>query len=478
MKQTDGPELWQGQIGRRIVGVMILASAALSVVAAALQLYLGYQRDLGDVSKEFEIVEDSFLPGLESALWEFNFPLVEVLLDGIAAQPDVVNLSLQATTGQSWTRANGYTDARTLSREFALVHSEGLPAPRSVGTLTVFITLEFVQQRLLQDFFTLILSYFAKTLLASLVMLAIFDRMVSRHLRQIALMTRDYPWLTGERPLTLERKAQYQDELTQIVGALNVARVQNKLVHDKVIAKNHELEMTADKLAETNREQAEFTYSISHDLKAPTNTIRMLADELMEYGEVDADGREILTDIVTTTTRMGQLVDDVLHYSRLIEERPTFEEVDLSRSIDGVVRDLAGEISAAGAMVSYANLPTVMGHPLQLRILFQNLIANALKFRVPDRVPVVKITSDVTEGRTRITVADNGIGIPEKHREAVFGLFKRLHNHSEYPGTGLGLTICKRVMFNHGGSISLSNGIDGGTAFALEFKATEHDETN
>lgn len=457
---------------------MILFSALLSIGAAAVQLYFSYQRDLSVVTEEFGIVEDSFLPGLEKALWEFNFPLVEVLLDGIVAQPDVVALELLSQTGKSWVRKQETAGERVLTREFPLVHQEGLREPRAGGVLSVSITLEFILMRLWDDFFTLILSNFAKTLLASIAMFMIFDHMVSRHLRTIATTSREQDWLTDNDLFQLDRNGTYDDELAQIVRALNAAKAQVRSGIGTLRAKNQELEVTAEKLREANREQAEFTYSISHDLKAPTNTIHMLIEELRDYCEIDDDGRAILGDMSITNKRMGQLVDDVLSYSRLVGEMPALEPVDLNALINAILRDLAGEVASTIATVEVDELPDIEGQPLQLRILFQNLISNAIKFHKPGQTPLVRITADECPHGTAITVADNGIGIPEQYHETVFGLFKRLHTQAEYDGTGLGLTICKRVMFNHGGKIALTTGIEGGAAVNLEFWAGQHDETN
>ena len=118
---------------------------------------------------------------------------------------------------------------------------------------------------------------------------------------------------------------------------------------------------------------------------------------------------------------------------------------------------------------------------MHLRILFQNLISNAIKFRSLDRPPRVRITREIGDrGQAVITIADNGIGIPEEHRNVVFGLFKRLHTRASYDGSGLGLAICRRVMAGHGGDIEVGTGLDGGAAFTLSFWDEEdayHDRT-
>ncbi|MCW1931491.1 sensor histidine kinase [Pararhodobacter zhoushanensis] len=226
------------------------------------------------------------------------------------------------------------------------------------------------------------------------------------------------------------------------------------------------------RLETANKEQAEFTYAMSHDLKSPSNTIRMLIDELAEMETLTPEGREMLADMRATNQRMCRLVDDVLRYSQIVDTPMTVETVDLTALIKEVKADLASEIAQSRATVSTSALPTLMGNQMQLRMLFQNLISNAVKFRAPDRRPLIEITSERAPDGLQIVIADNGIGIPETFRDRVFGLFQRLNAQSAYDGTGLGLTICQRVMSNHQGRITIGPGIDGGTAFAMTFPET------
>ncbi len=450
---------------------MFLASATLSLGAAAVQLRQSYVRDLGIVQHEFTVVEESFLPGLQEALWEFNFPLVEVLMEGIHAQADIVSLSLVADSGHAWAKGSAEDSQSILRRIFPLHYKKGSTEPTSVGTLEVIISLENIKQRLWAQFLTLCLSNFGKSLLAAASMLFIFDRMVSRHLRALSDKTRSRSWLQDDSIFALDRGSRADDEIADIVSALNDAVEQVRDGHAALERKSNELEIVNRELFETNREQAEFTYAISHDLKSPTNTMRMLIDEIEDFGAIGEDGHDVLADMKTTNSRMGQLVEDVLNYSLIVEERICFEPIDLNDLVDGVVQDLAGDITAANAALTRNELPCIMGHPLQIRILFQNLISNAVKFRSPERGSVIQIMSEAAaKGECKVTVADNGIGIPEKHRDEVFGLFKRLHSKSVYDGTGLGLTICRRIMTNHQGFILPKSGIDGGTAFELRFK--------
>ncbi|MFK7994342.1 MAG: transporter substrate-binding domain-containing protein [Granulosicoccus sp.] len=248
---------------------------------------------------------------------------------------------------------------------------------------------------------------------------------------------------------------------------LMFARQKQDLEREKAYAV--ELGELVKNLELTNREQAEFTYAVSHDLKSPSNTIGMLISELDEEGSLGENGQQVLSDMKVTNSRMGQTVKDVLDYSRVIHNELQVETVDCNEMIDMIIKDLKADVLEADAEITRTQLPTLQGHTMQLRILFQNLISNAIKFRSPDRSPVIEITADSLPLGTRITVSDNGIGIPSEHRERVFGMFFRLYVHSEYEGTGLGLAICRRVVLNHGGDISAKAGPDGGTRIEITF---------
>ncbi|WP_425073417.1 ATP-binding protein [Sagittula sp. S175] len=230
-----------------------------------------------------------------------------------------------------------------------------------------------------------------------------------------------------------------------------------------------QLQTLVSQLQQANREQAEFTYAISHDLKSPANTIGMLIDVLSEEADLDGDGRDVLADMARTNSHMRQLVDDVLAYSRIVDEALVVERVALAELVQTICADLRGDIVAADARIEIGDLPDVTGNPTQLRMLFQNLIANAIKFRNTDRRPLISVTGRRDATGLVVEVSDNGIGIPAQHRDKVFGLFQRLHSQTRFAGTGLGLTICKRVMSNHKGDIRIADDSRQGTTFIMTF---------
>ncbi|MGB0903594.1 MAG: sensor histidine kinase, partial [Mangrovicoccus sp.] len=222
-----------------------------------------------------------------------------------------------------------------------------------------------------------------------------------------------------------------------------------------------------------NKEQGEFTYAISHDWKAPTNTIGMLLEVLLEdfAEEIPAGAMELLKRQQDVVSRMVSLIDDVLKYSISVETALEPEEVHLNEVFEEVLRDLQCQIVDAGSQIDVPKLPLVIGCRTQLRIMFQNLISNAIKFRFPGRPSHVQIKSKhLDDGQLKISVCDNGIGIPQKHCDRIFGLFQRLHAHHEYSGSGLGLAVCKRIAARHGGEITVQSEPDQGSEFSICLK--------
>jgi light-regulated signal transduction histidine kinase (bacteriophytochrome) len=148
------------------------------------------------------------------------------------------------------------------------------------------------------------------------------------------------------------------------------------------------------------------------------------------------------------------------------------QAVDTSQVVDQVVTDLAAAIAESQASVTRDTLPTVLGDSIQLRQLFQNLIANAIKFHRPGETPRVHVSATLASGAWVFSLADNGIGIEPQYRERIFALFQRLHNRAAYPGTGIGLAICKKIVERHGGQIRVESEPGRGTTFVITLPIT------
>jgi PAS domain S-box-containing protein len=222
-----------------------------------------------------------------------------------------------------------------------------------------------------------------------------------------------------------------------------------------------ELEHRNEELERSNEELERFAYAAAHDLKAPLARIEMA---LAATPTPDGDAAQLVDVARRGASRMRQLIEDLLTFAAVGTRAGEAEAVDLDELLSQVLADLAPVIDASGAQVTHDALPTVWGQRTQLGQVLQNLLGNALKFARPDVTP--RVTVSTTSDRTGVTirVADNGIGIDPADRNDVFGVFRRLNADDRFPGSGIGLATCAKVVAHHGGRIWLEDGVDGGTA--------------
>lgn len=234
-------------------------------------------------------------------------------------------------------------------------------------------------------------------------------------------------------------------------------------------------------LERSNLDLKQFAYVASHDLKTPLRSIGGFVQILeRNYGEqLDEKARALIRRTADATQRLEQLTEDLLSYARIEAEAKQFAPVDMAEVAREVVHLLDASITSTGAVVNVDDLPVVMGDRTQLVQLLLNLVGNALKY-CRDRAPVVRLSAAQGEGVWVFSIADNGIGIAPQHLEKVFEVFKRLHTQNEYPGTGIGLAVCRRVIDGHGGKIWVTSQPGQGSVFSftLPVKSPEASHEN
>lgn len=221
-------------------------------------------------------------------------------------------------------------------------------------------------------------------------------------------------------------------------------------------------------LTRSNQELQQFAYVASHDLQSPLKTIENYLSLLEhEHGaEISPDARRIIGVSRSAAGRMRTLIYDLLEFSRVGSDSE-WSQIDLNVVLDEIVDELQEEISQNEATVKVAKLPTLMGHPTDMKQLFQNLISNSLKYRRTDVKPVIKIWGEDQPESYLIAVNDNGIGIEKQYFDRIFQLFQRLHGRNQYPGTGIGLATCKKIIDLYGGEIWLDSEPGEGSTFYL-----------
>jgi PAS domain S-box-containing protein len=230
-----------------------------------------------------------------------------------------------------------------------------------------------------------------------------------------------------------------------------------------------ELERTNVELERSNVELEQFAYDASHDLGEPLRVMTQLALRLCQEhaGSMDEEAQRLAASIVDGLDRMQTLIADLLEYSRVSREPPLHQDVDCGVLLAETLELLEETIAEKEARIEVGALPVVRAHPTQLGQMFQNLLSNALKFSRDDSALTVEMSAERGLGAWRFTVADNGIGIDPKHSERVFEMFRRLNPRDAYAGTGMGLSICKRIVERHGGRIWVEHRPEGGSAFCF-----------
>ncbi|XWW46331.1 PAS domain-containing protein [Fibrella sp. USSR17] len=257
------------------------------------------------------------------------------------------------------------------------------------------------------------------------------------------------------------------------------------------------LEVANTELRRSNDNLQQFAYVASHDLQEPLRKIQSFGDLLANNYAVllDDNGRDMIRRMQLAAQRMSTLITDLLNYSRVSTQRSPFEPISLTRLISTVIDDLYVAVKESDAVFDYSDLPVILGDRAQLSQVFRNLLLNAIIFHRPNVPPVVRITvqkvapadlptmvlqSDMSmtnEGSGNIqffheiSIKDNGIGFDEKYLDRIFQLFQRLHSKTAYPGTGIGLSICRKVIENHKGTITASSKPGQGATFRVYLPA-------
>lgn len=261
--------------------------------------------------------------------------------------------------------------------------------------------------------------------------------------------------------------------------------------HWKQKKADEDLKASAERIKHINQELQDFTHIVSHDLQEPLRKVTAFGDRLKtKYGEILGDqGTDYIERMVNATRRMQAFINDLLAFSRVATKTQPFAPVDLGEVAQEVVSDLEIRVEETGGKIEIDNMSSIDGDPLQMRQLLQNLIGNALKFNKKDEPPVVKVKGEIIQGNERssntdysdrkcyeLTVEDNGIGFDEQHTDRIFGIFQRLNGRSEYEGSGIGLSICKKIAERHGGSIIAKSAPGQGAKFIVTLPLSQPKE--
>jgi len=249
-----------------------------------------------------------------------------------------------------------------------------------------------------------------------------------------------------------------KDNLTRLPESVTHALREKKLREDNKRAQ--------EDLARSNRDLEQFAYVASHDLQEPLRMIASYTQLLAERyrGKLDDDADRYIHYVVDGAVRMQALIDDLLAFSRVGHHGISLQNADCNEAVETACKNLEAAIRETGTEVLYDRLPVVVADGRLLVQLFQNLIGNSIKFHGKES-PRVRISAEKHTREWVFAIADNGIGIASEHLQSIFGIFKRLHTHAEYPGSGIGLSICKKIVEQHGGKIWVESAPGEGATF-------------
>jgi PAS domain S-box-containing protein len=277
---------------------------------------------------------------------------------------------------------------------------------------------------------------------------------------------KDYPLeirnRDGSMTSVLYNASVYREESGKVIGVFAAARDVTELYRAEAALKEKIIEVE-----QSNTELQQFAYIASHDLQEPLRVVASYVKLLdRRYKDkLDADANDFINYAIEGSTRMQQMIDDLLTYSRVGTKGKPFQPTDLETIFDRVLGNLRVSIAESHATVIHDPLPTVLADDLQMMQLFQNLIGNSIKFRSSERAPTIHVSAKKRKDIWEFSVADNGIGIAPEFYDRIFIIFNRLHTRDEYPGSGIGLAICKKIVERHGGRIWVESKLGEGTMF-------------
>lgn len=272
--------------------------------------------------------------------------------------------------------------------------------------------------------------------------------------------------------------SEYEVAIADLIAAQIAGAIENSHLHTETLEADRVLQRQAQELARSNAELEQFAYVASHDLQEPLRVIAGYVHLLEErYADkLDQDARDFIGFATDAAYRMRALIDALLQYSRVETHGNPFEKMDCNRALSEAMADLEISIGESHAEITTDRLPEIVGDHIQITHVFENLISNAIKFKKDDSQPKIHVSCGRSGDCWRISVSDNGTGIRPRYQERIFGMFKRAHKRSKYPGTGIGLALCLKIVERHGGRIWVDSQVDRGSTFHFTIPAIK--ETN
>jgi signal transduction histidine kinase len=511
METNTNPFRFRFTIRRKLLLISMMTTlTALIVACIALLMYdqiTFKQKMVDDLSTLAEIIGNN-----SSAAITFNDKKAAAdVLAALKAKPQIVSagiytadghlfVSYEATASNTRDKCNGCHAINLSSNRFNAGHKfnakyldlskdislEG----ETIGVTFLHYSLGEINQRFERNAtaagFILLLTGFLAYIISSLL-----GRMISRPILHLAEVS---DRVALKKDYSLRATQMTNDELGLLTGRFNemlcqiderdsaLVSTQENLKREVEEKNNeilerlktqHELDLANEELKKSNNDLQQFAYVASHDLQEPLRTVASYVQliERRYKDRLDDDAKKFIDFTVAGAVRMQKMIKDLLTYSRVSTKGNEFKRTNCEEILRLSLMNLKIAIEESQAQITHDPLPELYADGAQLIQLFQNLIGNALKFKKPGQLPAIHISAILSNEGWRISVKDNGIGIDQKYFDRIFVIFQRLHTREKYPGTGIGLSVCARIVERHGGRIWVESQPGEGTEFIFTIPA-------
>lgn len=356
---------------------------------------------------------------------------------------------------------------------------------KMIGEIHISADLE-KYNAVLEKYFFIVTVILISTFGIAIILSFLLQNFLSKPIQNLAKTIKE---ISNKNDYSIRVAHPYKDEIGDLYYGFNqmISQVEkrNKELHlkhetlkEEIDQRRHaenNLKFYSKKLKESNQALQDFATIASHDLQEPLRKIITFGDRVAtEIPEIDEKGKYYIGRMQNASDRMKNFINDLLEYSKIESKAKPFEKTDLNKIFHEVLENLEIQILKSKAQINCDKLPNLKVDSFQIRQLFQNLIANAIKYKKPNDPPVIQINAhSIEHGFWEIIVKDNGIGFDNKYLERIFKPFERLHGKSEYEGSGMGLTICKKIVSRHGGNIVASSIPGEGSSFKFTIPETQ-----
>ncbi len=475
-------------LSRKLTAYIVLSSTLVTTFAIGIMLFLQYESDVEKLNQRLESIRLSTLPSIEKSLWEFNDLQVQVLIDSLMTLGDIANVEVKAYTWDGQLKrmsAKGGKpqESSVLTKTFDIVRHEG-GENITLGELYVEASLDNVHNNLWQQAKVIVITQGIKTLIITTVILLLVQALLTRHLHTIATHAKSLKLYSGYTPLELKRSKQIEtDELDDVVDTLN--QMQLSLLEEQ----RRELQLQKERsFAEANsKAKSEFLSHMSHEIRTPMNGVIGLL-ELMDGDNLNMEQKRYLELVKKSGQALMIVINDILDLSKieankLLLKKKCFSMSELINECTALYTASAKEKNIRIVENIDASFQFMLGgDPLRIRQILLNLISNAVKHTEDGEILITVTKEEDPQHRkdtviARFSVKDTGEGIDEENQQRIFEAFEQ-GNDETSKGTGLGLTICKKLCELMDGKLGLSSSLHEGSEFWFSLPLEEGDACN